>query len=142
MDDTVQARITIAKLIEAAYSKDEGLTVKIVRSYEDFRLAVDENGNATLSGGAGMIRFNSDNAISSFGAKVKNISVTFSTGENDNVNYTAVISFQKVAGIMVVGSFNILQLITSCSGLLCRAARALTGGSAHDMQLRRVMGGY
>lgn len=142
MDDTVQAKITIAKLIEAAYSRDEGLTVKIVRSGGDFRLTVDESGNATLSGGTGMLRFSSTDAVNSFGAKVKGISVTFSEGSGDEVNYTAVFSFREVAGIMVTGSFNVVQLITSCSGLLCQAARALQGNTARDMELRRVMGGY
>lgn len=49
-----EAKITIAKLIERAYSKDKGMTVKIMAQKGSAKLTVDQNGKATLSGSAGI----------------------------------------------------------------------------------------
>jgi hypothetical protein len=49
--------------------------------------------------------------------------------------------FVAVAAISVSGSFDIEQLILSCSGLLCKAARALKERNrAYDFELQRIMG--
>ncbi len=52
-----EAKITIAKLIELAYSKDKGMTVKIMAKKGNAKLTVDQNGNATLSGSVGILTF-------------------------------------------------------------------------------------
>src|SRR5690625_7850007 len=52
-----EAKITIAKLIDLAYSKDKGLTAKIMAKTGNAQLSVDQNGNATLSGSAGILTF-------------------------------------------------------------------------------------
>lgn len=141
MASRVEVKVTIAKLFELAYSKDKGMTAKIVRKVGNFKLTVDQDGNATLSGSAGILTFKGDTALSSLGAKLKNVSIMFSHGEGNNVNYTAMYSFSGAANITLTGSFDIEELITSCSGLLCRAARALKGrNAAYEMELKKIMG--
>lgn len=141
MTSRVEVKITIAKLVELAYSKDKGMTARIVRKKGNFKLTVDQNGNAMLSGSAGILTFKGDTALSSLGAKIKNVTIMFSHGEGNNVNYTAMYSFSGAANITLTGSFDIEELILSCSGLLCRAARALKGrNAAYEMELQKIMG--
>jgi len=135
-----ELKITIAKLLEIAYSKDKGLTTKIVRTKGLFKLTVDQNGNARLSGKIGVVAFSGSETLDKIGANIKFVSVSFSNGGSSNIKYTAMIDI-KSARIAISGNFNIEALITSCSGLLCRAARALKGQHhAYDMELQRIMG--
>lgn len=56
------------------------------------------------------------------------------------VNYTATFDLEYIK-LSVLGDFDLEALITSCSGLLCQAARALKGrNQAYDMELQRIMG--
>ncbi len=52
MTSRVEVKVTIAKLVELAYSKDKGMTTKIVRKKGNFKLTVDQDGNGVLSGSA------------------------------------------------------------------------------------------
>jgi len=141
MQKQTEVKITIAKLIEVAYSKNKGVTTKIVRKKGNFKITVDAQGNATLSGSVGMMTFKANSALEGLGAKVKNISISFSKGEGNDIKYTGMFSFIGVASISVSGKFNIEELILSCSGLLCKAARALKGRHrAYDMELQKIMG--
>lgn len=142
MPDKVELKVTIAKLIEVAYEKNAGLTAKIVRSKGGFKLSVDSTGSATLSGSAGNLTFRGDPVLNGLGARVKAASVIFSNGEGGNVHYTATFSFGGAASISLTGMFDVETLILSCSGFLCRAARALKGRhQGYEMELKRVMGG-
>jgi len=135
-----ELKITIAKLLEIAYSEDKGLTTKIVRTKGSFKLTVDQNGNARLSGKTGAVTFSGSEILDKIGANIKFVGVSFSNGGSGNIKYTAMIDI-KSAKIAISGNFNIEALITSCSGLLCRAARALKGRHhAYDMELQRIMG--
>jgi len=134
-----ELKITIAKLVEVAYSKDKGLATKIVRAKGSFKLTVDQNGDARLSGKMGAITFSGSETLDKIGANIKFVNVSFSNGGSSNIKYTAMIDI-KSAKIAISGSFDIEKLITSCSGLLCRAARALKGRHhAYDMELQRIM---
>ena len=135
-----ELKITVAKLLELAYSEDKGVTAKIMYSKGPFKLSVDQDGNAKLSGSAGILTFSGSAALEAIGAKLKYVSVSFTQGEGKNINYHA--SFDlKVAKLAVSGSFNLEELITACSGLLCRAARALKGRQKRiDDELQRIMG--
>ena len=124
-----------------AYSKDKGITTKIVRGKGTFKLTVDKDGKAILSGSAGVLTFEGDTVLSTLGAKVKNVSISFSHGDNNKVNYMAMYSFSGAANITISGGFDLEELILSCSGLLCRAARAMKGRSAaYDSELKKIMG--
>ena len=134
-----ELRITIAKLIEVAYSEDKGVTTKIVRAKGPFKLTVDQDGNAQLSSQLGVVTFSGSDTLEKIGANIKSVSVSFSNADGEITKYTAIIDL-KVAKIAVSGSFNIEALITSCSGILCSAAKALKGRHhAYDMELQRIM---
>ncbi len=135
-----ELKVTIAKLLEVAYSQDKGLTTKIVRAKGAFKLTVDQNGNARLTGKLGAVSFSGSDTLDKIGANIKFVNVSFSNGGSGNIKYTAMIDI-KSAKIAITGNFNIEKLITSCSGLLCKAARALKGRHhAYDMELQRIMG--
>ena len=144
MANRLQVRISVAKLIELAYSEDKGLTTNIVLSKRKFKLRVSSNGNATLSGELGSVIFKGDPALTNLGAKIKVISISFSPGEDKNVNYTAMFSFSAASNISLSGTFNIEELIISCSGLLCRAARLLKNrnkkNQEYELKLKQIMG--
>ncbi len=141
MQNKTEIKITIAKLLEVAYSKNKGVTTKIIRKKGNFKITVDGQGNATLSGSVGMMTFKANSALEGLGVKVKNISISFSKGDGNDVKYTAMFSFIGVSAISVSGKFNIEELILSCSGFLCIAARALKGRHRnYDMELQKIMG--
>ena len=135
-----EAKITIAKFLELAYSKDKGMTVKIMAKKGGARLTVDQNGKATLSGTAGIVTFSGSPVLEKIGAKIKRVSVSFNNKGGMNVGYSATFDLAYMK-LTVMGDFDLEKLITSCSGLLCRAARALKGRHhAYDMELQRIMG--
>lgn len=135
-----EAKITIAKFLELAYSKDEGMTVKIMAKKGGMRLTVDQNGKATLSGAAGIVTFSGAPVLDKIGAKIKRVSVSFNNKDGINVGYSATFDLEYMK-LTVMGDFDLEKLITSCSGLLCSAARALKGRHhAYDMELQKIMG--
>lgn len=135
-----EAKITIAKLIELAYSRNEGMTVKIIATAGNAELTVDQNGNATLSGSAGILTFSGTPVLEQMGTKIKRVSVSFSNKDGMIVGYTATFDLEYIK-LSVFGDFDLEKLITSCSGLLCNAARALKGRHhAYDMELQKIMG--
>ncbi len=135
-----ELRITIAKLIEVAYSEDKGVTTKIVREKGSFKLTVDQDGNARLSSKVGIVNFSAGETLDRVGANIKSVSVNFSADEGGEIKYTAIIDI-KMAKIAISGKFDIEALITSCSGILCHAAKSLKGRhEAYEMELQKIMG--
>lgn len=135
-----EAKITIAKLIELAYSKDKEMTVKLMAQKGGAKLTVDQEGYATLSGSAGILTFSGTPVLEKIGAKIKRVSVSFEHKEGMKVDYTATFDLEYIK-LSVIGDFDLEALITSCSGILCQAARALKGrNQAYDMELQRIMG--
>jgi hypothetical protein len=135
-----ELKIIVAKLIELAYSKDKGLTAKIMAQKGNVRLTVDQNGNATLSGSAGILTFSGTTVLKTIGVKIKRVSVSFTNPNQDGmkVDYTATFDLVYIK-LSVSGNFDIKELITSCSGLLCQAARSLEN-QRHNMELQEIMG--
>lgn len=135
-----EARITIAKFIELAYSKDKGMTAKILAKKGNAKLTVDQNGNATLSGSAGILTFSGTPVLEKIGVKIKRVSINFNNKGGMKVGYTATFDLEYIK-LSVLGDFDLEELITSCSGLLCQAARALKGRNhAYEMELKKIMG--
>lgn len=135
-----EIKVTIAKFIEAAYSEDKGLTAKIVATKGPFKLTVDADGKGTLSSTAGNVTFSGSPVLDKAGANIKMVSVTFSPAEGREVKYHATFDL-KVAKLSVSGGFDLEELITSCSGLLCKAAKAMKGRhQAYELELQRIMG--
>lgn len=130
-----QAKITIGKLIQLAYSEKGQKTASIVLSGKNFTLVVDQTGEAKLIGVAGRVRFNGDPALKGLGFKLKRVSIDFTpTGDGRSVNYTGTYRFVAGTSISVSGNFDIFEAIKSCSGLLCKAARLLDGRDAEIEQ--------
>jgi hypothetical protein len=130
-----QAKITIGKLIQLAYSENEGVTANIVFKKSNFTLVVDQTGEATLRGTAGgIVRFNGDPALKGLGFQIKRVSIDFTPGDGRSVNYTGTYRFVAGTSISVSGNFDIFEAIKSCSGLLCKAARFLDGRDAEIEQ--------
>jgi hypothetical protein len=117
------------------------MTTNIVRKKGNFKLTVDQDGNATLSGSVGSLNFKGDSALSGLGAKIKNVSIMFSRREGNNVIYTAMYSFGGAANITISGNFDMEKLLKSCSGFLCHAVRAAKKkDAAYDMEMKRSIG--
>jgi hypothetical protein len=147
MDPTnAELKLTIAKLIEVAYSKQKGVTTNIVLGSERFKLTMDESGHGTLSGKVGIVTFDGSPALEKMGLSVKSLDVNFWTeGEDRQIRYTASygikVASRSITTLSVSGSFNIQELITACSGLLCQAARYLKGFDSNvDAQMQTIMG--
>ncbi len=135
-----EAKVTVAKLIELAYSKNNGMTVKIMAQKGNAGLTVDQNGRATLSGSAGVLTFDGTPVLETVGTKIRRVSVSFSNENEMKVGYIATFDLEYMK-LSVSGNFDLEQMITSCSGLLCRAARALRGRNhAYEMELQKIMG--
>ncbi|QLE99059.1 hypothetical protein [Neptunomonas phycophila] len=138
--NSMEAKITIAKLFELAYSKNKGLTAKIIAEKGNAKLTVDQNGKATFSSAAGIISFSGDPVLSKLGVQIKRVSVSFTNDDGMNVGYIGTFD-TGISKVSVNGSFNLEALITSCSGLLCKAARAMKGRhAAYDLELQEIMG--
>jgi len=136
-----EIRLTIAKLIDVAYSTNEGLTTKIFREAGAFRLTVDQEGNVELTGKAGVVRMSGTPTLDKLGVALRRLTVNFLGDENGDIRYTAGVGVKGGGTLTVSGSFNIVKLITACSGLVCQAARHLKGhGPAADLELQRAMG--
>ncbi|NOX93297.1 MAG: hypothetical protein GXP18_12860 [Gammaproteobacteria bacterium] len=140
MASDIKLKITIAKLIELSIDENKSVAMKIVRSKGNFRVTVDQDGNAKLTGKAGIIAFNGNPVLEELGAAVKYISISFGGNDNGTVKYTG--SFKVgFATLVVSGSFDIEKLVLGCSGILCVAARALKDRSRvlRDRELQGIM---
>ena len=118
-----EIKIKIIKFLEIAYQTDGKLTTALVKDTGPVTLSVDNTGKATLSGKAGIVSFSVDKEIKQYGLKFKYASVMFSGNRQGMVNYRA--SFGVPIEITIMGFIDVENLILNCSGLLCRATRAL-----------------
>ncbi len=135
-----EVKITVAKLLEVAYSKDKGLTTKIMAEKGKAKLVVDQTGKATLTGTVGSLSFSGTPVLNKIGVKIKRVTVNFENKGKMKVGYNATFNLEVIS-LTVKGDFDLEKLITSCSGLLCRAARALKGRhKVYDLELQKIMG--
>lgn len=136
----IEAKIIIAKFLELAYSEDKGMTVKIMANKSGARLTIDQSGKATLTGTVGTVIFSGATALDRIGVKIKRISISFNSKKGTTIGYRATFDLVYMK-LSVMGDFDMEDLIMSCSGLLCRAARALKGRHhAYDLELQKIMG--
>ena len=141
MSVNLNAKVAVGKLLEVAYSTNEGVTTNIVRSGSNFKISVDATGSGKLSGTFGVLNFDGRNALESLGLAVRRVSITFTNQDGQNIGYSATISPVSGVSLIVTGRFNLEELLMSCSGLLCKAARAMKGRSeAYEQELKRIMG--
>jgi len=84
--------------------------------------------------------FSGSTALETIGAKIKRVSVTFSKGSDFEVKYKVTFSLEIIS-LSLSGSFDIEELITSCSGLLCKAAKAMKQRNLrYEQALQQIMG--
>ncbi|MEQ6885523.1 hypothetical protein [Salicola sp. Rm-C-2C1-2] len=108
-------------------------------SFKNFKVKVTENGKVKVEGAAGVVTFNGDPALQRLGAKLKAASITFREAENGDIAYDASYHFYGAGSITLSGSFDSFELIQACSGLLCRAARALNTDRRKNRIMKEVM---
>jgi hypothetical protein len=57
MATEAQLKITLAKLVELSVSSEGETAAKLIRDSKFVKLTVDQNGNAEITGKAGILRF-------------------------------------------------------------------------------------
>lgn len=136
----VEVRITVARLLEVAYSENKGITTALVREVGPITLTVNEDGQATLSGNAGRVSFVARDTLREIGVNAGVFRAMMSVNEAGDLQFNARVQV-GLASVAASGSIDVEKLITTCSGILCRAARALQGRPAQvDRQLQEALG--
>lgn len=136
---TAELRLTVAKFLELSYRQKEGLTSQLFRQQGNLKLTVDQSGNATLSGNAGVVAFSASESLRSIGVSVRAVTVLMTVDGDGLIHYNA--SFRLgINTLMVRGAIDVEKLITTCSGILCRAARAMRNRPAQiDRELSEAL---
>lgn len=132
-------KVSIGRILELSYSKNEGVTKSLVTGSKNFKVKINEDGKVKVDGSAGVVTFNGDPALQGLGAKLKAASVTFKEGDDGDIAYDASYHFYGAGSITLSGSFDPFELIQACSGWLCRAARAINADSRKDKIMKEVM---
>lgn len=134
-----EAKITVGKLFERAYSENKGATVRIVAKKGSAKLTIDQDGKAILSNTAGVVIFSGNPVLNKIGIKIKRVNIIFSNEDGMNIGYKATFDF-VAGGVAVSGKFNLEKLILSCSGLLCKAARTMKNRHlSYERELQGIM---
>ena len=120
-----QLKVKVINFIELAYKSNGVVTRSLVTSKGGFILKINDRGEATLSGKAGIVRFSVNNEINQFGIDLKMASIMFSGNRNGKIHYSASFNFMGVAKVEYTSIVDVEKLILSCSGLLCEAAGQL-----------------
>ncbi len=138
MATELQVKVTIAKLIQLAYDTDGDVTAAIVYSGSNYSIIVDQTGQVRLVGSVGdSLVFSGSPALDGLGLRLRRATVSFSSGSDGAFDYTGSFDFAIGTRISVSGSIDVFELIQSCSGLVCIAARFLSGRDAqieHELQ--------
>ncbi len=131
-----ELKITVAKLVELAYHQNKGITTRFLKDAGTFRITIDSEGRASISGSAGSFTYTATEALQSVGVRVKAVRIEFSTDGEERLDYSGTIQ-TAIFAIAIHGSFDPTRLILACSGLLCNAARALKSGTTglHERRL-------
>ena len=119
-----ELKIKVIRFFEIAYDNNGQLTTAIVKSGEPFTLSITPNGTATLSGKAGHLSFNVSEETKSFGFDFRFVSLHFRGTKDKQIQYSATFNLGYIS-IHYFSNIDVKNLILSCSGLLCIAARAM-----------------
>lgn len=138
--NTYSLKITVARLLELSYARNEGVTASILREVGPASIAVDSDGVGTLRGKAGNVTFSATEAVKELGIQVRRVGISMDVNEEGELDYTARFLFTGALALSVRGSIDVEKLILACSGLLCRAARALKGRTVStDREIERAL---
>ena len=120
-----ELKTKVINFLEIAYKSNSGITSSIVKSKNGFTIKVDDQGNAILSGKAGIVRFSVKDEFRNYGVDLKVASLMFSGSHDGKLHYHASFKFMGMSEIKFKSVIDVKKLILSCSGLLCQAARAM-----------------
>ena len=82
---------------------------------------MDSTGKAVLASSIEHVCFQSGPMLEKIGIDIKRVKVMFHNENGMKVGYTDSIDL-GVSSVSVRGSFDLVKLITACSGLLCKTA--------------------
>ncbi len=134
-----QQVVRLDAYIQLAYDTNGDETIRIIHSGDYYSISVDQSGEVRLAGNAGAMSFNGGPALEGLGFKLRRLTLGFSSGDGGRFNYTGTFNFVMGTQLSVSGSIDVIELIKSCSGLLCIAARFLDG---RDAQIERELQQY
>ncbi len=123
--NSTQLKIKIIDLIELAYKSNDGVTTSLVKSSGPFTMSIDDQGNAVLSGKAGLVKFSAQDQIKQIGVDLKRASIMFSGSKSGKLHYVASFDFWGGLSVEFASVLDIDKLLSSCSGLLCHAYRLI-----------------
>ncbi|WP_087024878.1 hypothetical protein [Thaumasiovibrio subtropicus] len=112
-----EVKLTLLKVIELSYKSDKGLTTSIFKSSGAFKIAVNQNGQATIAASAGNVTVSLSDTVN-LGVKFKALSVSGNINSNGDLSYKG----QVTAGVFsasVSGKFNIVEFLDTCQTRLC-----------------------
>ena len=103
-------------------------------------LTVDEKGQATLVGKAGRVSFSGKDTLKEIGVSAGVFRAMLSVNESGDLRFNARVRV-GIASVSAGGTIDVEKLLVTCSGVLCRAARALKGRPSRvDRQLQEALG--
>lgn len=135
-----ELKLAVARFLELSYSTDGTTTARLMREVGPVKLSVDHHGLATLDGRAGKVTFSAQKGLRELGMELRMADVSMHVDDQGLIQFTASFRFLRAASATTRGSIDVEKLITSCSGLLCAAARALIGArKSRDNQLLEAL---
>lgn len=118
---TIAAKAKFGKLMQIAYDEDKGLVRSLAVSGGKFSLTLNEDGSGVLTAANGKVVFDASQEMKEMGISYGAYSGTF--GGNRNGDFSTTLSLGRGNYSMSVRvSVNVVDAITTCSGLLCDAA--------------------
>jgi len=123
MDDiNIEVNIIIKKVIAIAYSRNKGMTTKILMEAKGVAVSIDEQGRATLSGSVGPhLKFDGSPALQGIEAQIKRVSLRLNNEKGMNVGYTGTVNVVKARGVdmnvSVSGRFDLEKILSLHDGL-------------------------
>jgi len=130
----IQFKVTVAKCLQLAYDKDREITLGIIRSGDHYSLSIDETGQGILRGSNGHVEFSANEGLMGLGITVRRATVSFSKDSNGRFAYSGTFRLALGTQVSISGTIDVIEMIKSCSGLLCQAARFLDGRDAQIEQ--------
>ena len=118
-------KVKIINLIELAYKSNGDITTSLVKNSGPFTMAIDDQGNAVLSGRTGIVKFSGHDEMQQIGIDLKSASIMFSGSRSGRIHYVAAFNFAGAISVEFSSILDIDKLISSCSGLLCHAYRLI-----------------
>ena len=121
---TYELQITVARLLEFSYAKNGEMTASILREAGPVKLKVSDDGTATLSGQSGKVTYSASTVLSEVGVQIRRVGISMSVNDEGNLQYQARFWTGAIT-LNTRGTIDVEALLLTCSGMLCRAARAL-----------------